>query len=56
MEFNYNQRAEAVLRQIQEKNYAEKFRGSGKKILLMGINFSTEKRNLEEWKVQYDND
>jgi hypothetical protein len=56
MEFKCNQSAETALQQIQDQNYAEKYRGSGKKIILVGINFNKEKRNLEEWKIQYDND
>jgi hypothetical protein len=52
IEFKCNQSAEAGIRQIQEKGYAEKYRQSDKKIILVGINFSTEKRNLEAWKVQ----
>jgi hypothetical protein len=39
--------------QIKEKNYAQPFLASGKKIALIGANFSGEKRNieryLEEW-------
>jgi hypothetical protein len=52
IEFKCNQSAEATIQQIREKGYAEKYRQSGKKIALVGINFSTEKRNLEEWRVK----
>ncbi|GAK55245.1 hypothetical protein U27_02077 [Candidatus Vecturithrix granuli] len=51
IEFKCNQSADAALRQIHEKHYTDKYRGSGKKIFLMGINFHQEQRNLEEWKV-----
>jgi len=54
IEFKCNQSAEMALRQIQDKKYAEKYRRSGKKIVLMGINFDKEQRNLEEWKVLSD--
>jgi hypothetical protein len=37
--------------QIQEKKYADRYRLSNKKIILMGINFDSEKRNVTEWKV-----
>lgn len=56
IEFKCNQSAETALRQIQNKRYAEKYRRSGKKIILMGINFNQQKRNPEEWKIQPDND
>ncbi|MCP4404783.1 MAG: hypothetical protein GY801_46725, partial [bacterium] len=45
-----------ALRQIRDKHYAEKYRRSGKQIILMGINFSQQQHNLEEWKIQPDND
>jgi hypothetical protein len=51
MEFKCNQSADAAIAQIAEKGYAEKYKQSGKKVFMMGINFSTEKRNLSEWKV-----
>ncbi len=54
MEFKCNQCAKAGIKQIQQKGYAEKFRQSGKKLILMGINFSSEKRNLAEWKIAAD--
>ena len=51
IEFKCNQSAEAGIKQIRERGYVEKYRQSGKKMILMGINFSTEKRNLEAWQV-----
>ena len=52
IEFKCNQSAEAGIRQIRDRGYAEQYQGSGKEIDLIGINFSTEKRNLEAWKVE----
>ncbi len=54
IEFKCNQSAKAAIKQIREKGYAEKYSGSGKEMILMGINFSTEKRNLAEWQVEAD--
>ncbi|MEA3340067.1 MAG: PD-(D/E)XK nuclease domain-containing protein, partial [Chloroflexota bacterium] len=54
IEFKCNQSAEAGIRQIHDQGYVEKYRQSGKEIILMGINFSTEKRNLEGWQVEAD--
>ena len=52
MEFKCNRNAEAAIRQIRKKGYAERYAQSGKRIILMGIDFSTEKRNLREWKTE----
>ena len=52
IEFKCNQSAEAGIKQIKDQGYAEKYRQSGKRIILMGINFSTEKRNLAAWQVE----
>jgi hypothetical protein len=35
--------------QIKEKNYAQPFLASGKKIALIGANFSGETRNIEKY-------
>jgi hypothetical protein len=51
IEFKCNQRAEAASRQIRDKGYVAPYQRSGKKIVLMGINFSTEKKTLTDWQV-----
>ncbi len=51
IEFKCNQSAQAGIDQIREKGYADQYRQRGKKIILMGINFDTEKRNISEWKI-----
>ncbi len=51
IEFKCDQSAEAGICQIRAKGYDHKFKQSGKKIILMGINFDTEKRNVADWKV-----
>ena len=48
-EFKYNGTAEEAMSQIKEKNYAQPFMASGKKIALIGANFSGEKRNIDEY-------
>ncbi len=53
IEFKCNQNADAALQQIRDKGYERKYRQSGKKIILTGINFDTEKRNIAEWKCEY---
>lgn len=51
IEFKCNQSAETAIQQIQEKGYPEKFKTSSKKVILLGINFDSESKNLEDWKV-----
>jgi len=48
-EFKYNGTAEEAMSQIKEKNYAQPFMASGKKIALIGANFSGETRNIEKY-------
>ena len=52
IEFKCNQSAETAIQQIHDKSYTDQYRCSGKQIILMGINFSTEQRNLAGWKVE----
>ena len=52
IEFKFNQSAEVAIQQIKENKYYEPYLSSGKVIHLLGINFSTEKKNIVEWKDQ----
>jgi len=52
MEFKCNQSAKEAVEQIKRKNYASKYLNKGKIIYLLGINFDTQKRNIEEWKYE----
>lgn len=52
IEFKCNQDAETAIQQIHEQGYAEKYRQSRKTLILLGINFSTEQRNLAGWKIE----
>ena len=51
IEFKCNQSATAALQQIRDKGYAEPYKQRGKRIILLGLNFSTEECNLAEWQV-----
>ena len=48
--FKFNQSAEEAIEQIKEKKYYEQYIGDKKTIHLLGINFSTEEKNIIEWK------
>jgi len=52
IEFKANQSAEQAIKQIKEKGYAEQYRIKGKEIILIGINFSTEKKNISEHLIE----
>ena len=50
IEFKFNQSAIVAIEQIKEKKYYEPYLTCGKAIHLLGINFSTEQKNILEWK------
>lgn len=50
IEFKFNQSADEAVSQIRKKGYHEQYLTSGKKIHLLGINFSLDDRNIVEWK------
>lgn len=52
MEFKLEGSAEEALRQINEKNYAQPFTADPRKLFKIGINFSSQTRNIERWIVE----
>ena len=44
--------AEEALKQIKEKKYYEKYSKKGNVIHLLGINFSSNERNIADWKEE----
>jgi len=52
LEFKIDQSAEAALKQIRDKGYADKFRTDGKTIVAFGINFDTGKRCVSDWRAE----
>ena len=55
MEFKLNGTAEDALQQINDKNYALPFEMDGRKLFKIGVNFSAETRNIENWIVETKN-
>ncbi len=54
IEFKKDKSSQIALAQIKEKEYQDQYRAwknemPQKRIHLLGINFSTEKRNIDEW-------
>ena len=47
-EFKFNKSAKAAMRQIREKGYADAYKADKRPVTLIGINFSSKKRNIDE--------
>ena len=47
-EFKFNRSAKAAVRQIREKGYADAYKADRRPVTLVGINFRTAKRNIDE--------
>ncbi len=50
LEFKYDGSAEDALEQIKSRGYADKYKQEHKPITLVGISFSSQERNISEWK------
>lgn len=50
IEIKYDKTAQEALDQIDRKGYAEKYRLDGRPVIKVGIAFSSEERNVTEWK------
>ena len=55
IEFKVDESAEKALAQINEKGYADPYRADGRPIVKIGVNFSSEERTIEGWKVELEN-
>jgi len=51
IEFKCNQSAQTGIQQIIDNGYADSYQQTDKKIILMGINFDSQKHNIAEWKI-----
>jgi hypothetical protein len=49
MEFKLDGTAEEALAQINDKNYALPFANDNRKLIKVGVNFSSKTRNIERW-------
>lgn len=50
-EYKINSTPDAALTQIEEKQYAAPYAADKRTIIKVGINFSSEKKNIDSWKV-----
>ena len=51
IEIKLDQSADAAMRQIDLKNYPERFALCGLPVVKVAINFDSEKRNMAEWSI-----
>jgi len=51
LELKINQNAAAALQQIEEKGYAQPFAQDPRKLFKIGINFSSEKKLIDDWLI-----
>ncbi len=52
LELKLDGKAEDALRQIKDKQYARPFLTDPRKVYLIGVNFSSETRNIEKWIIE----
>ena len=52
LELKLDKSAEEVLQQIKDKGYAQPFQTDPRQVFLIGVNFSSETRNVEKWMVE----
>ncbi len=50
-EFKLDKSADEALAQIEEKGYVKPFVGDARKLYKIGVNFSKEKRSIDDWKA-----
>ena len=55
-EFKINLPAEVGARQIEARDYALPFASDARKLFRVAVSFDIEKRNINEWQINTDND
>ena len=51
IEFKIDKSADEALQQIEDKQYAKPFEADSRKVYKIGVNFSTESRRIDGWKI-----
>ncbi|MDE6770425.1 MAG: ATP-binding protein, partial [Muribaculaceae bacterium] len=52
LELKYNASSDLALRQIEDKQYSRKFTSNSRKIFMIGVNFSSKTRRIQDWKIK----
>ena len=56
IELKIDQTAAVALQQIEDRGYANAFAGDARKLFKIGINFSSEKKLIDDWKIRVKGD
>ena len=55
MEFKLEESSDSAIEQIKNRAYAASYKNNPKQVVLVGVNFSKEERNIESWETEnYD--
>jgi len=52
LEFKLNQSADVAMQQIKNRGYADKYYADERPKRLLGINFSSESKSVDDWKLE----
>lgn len=52
MELKFDGSADAALRQIDEKGYLIPYTADGRRLVKVGVNYSSEERTITEWRIE----
>ena len=52
MELKFDGSADSALRQIDEKGYLIPYTADGKRLVKVGVNYSSEERTITEWRIE----
>ena len=52
MELKINSTADAAMKQIEEKDYVKRFSQINRRVIKVGINFSTDEHTITEWVIE----
>ena len=52
MELKFDGSADAALRQIDDKGYLIPYSADGKRLVKVGVNYSSEERTITEWRIE----
>lgn len=53
LEFKLDESAAAAMQQIHSKGYADSYKADPRQKVLLGINFSSEQKNVDDWLIEY---
>ena len=51
IELKYKHSAETALYQIEKKDYATAYKGDGRKVIKLALNFDEDQRNITDYKI-----